>query len=424
MKILFPFFGGRVFMATPFENKTLEEIRELLLNAFQEKFNKTFRLLPKSFIKVISVVFSGVYITLYKMIGWLFLQIFPDTAYWGSVTILGISVRPLVKWGVLMGIGEPLSGSQWKGIGTVKVLHIGSVLVAGTQLKSDISGKLYLTDESVELEEDAALVPLTCSENGAGGNLDSGDTLSFVSPLGVVERSVAIAETTEYAVDDEPENQYRARVIQRFKTPPMGGALADYRIWSNEVPGVWNSYPQKDLTTPAGVLIWVAGRLDLFPHRIPDAALLRKVGDSCTYDPATGKANRKPVAAVIDPACNGSYTNINPISVMFFGVAVYGLTGIEADDFYEPCKEALDNYFMSREPYIRGLSDDNNKTNTVSRNSILSVVNQAAVSLKAEFSDVELLLSGEPIQSYDLSVGQLSEMSDLVIHGDNPGETA
>jgi hypothetical protein len=411
-------------MATPFENKTLEEIQELLFNAFQEKFNKTFRLLPKSFIKVIAIVFSGVYITLYKIIGWLFLQIFPDTAYWGNVIVLGISIRPLVKWGVLMGVGEPLSGSQWRGIGTVKVLHTGSVLAAGTQLKGDITGKLYLTEESVELENDAAIIPLVCSENGTGGNLDSGDTLSFVSPLETIERNVTITEVVEYAIDDETEDRYRARVIHRFKAPPMGGALADYRIWANEVPGVWNSYPQKDITTPAGVLIWVAGKPDLFPHRIPDGSLLRKVGDSCTYDPATGKATRKPVAAIIDPDCNGSYTNINPISVMFFGVAVYGLSGIEVDDFYEPCKEALDNYFMSREPYIRGLSDDNNKTNIVSRNSILSVINQTAVSLKAEFSDVDLLLSLSPIQSYDLVVGQLAEMSDLAIHSENPGEIA
>jgi hypothetical protein len=279
-------------------------------------------------------------------------------------------------------------------------------------------------EESVELDGETALIPLICSENGTGGNLDSGDTLSFVSPLGIVERSVTISEATEYAIDDETEEQYRARVVQRFKAPPMGGALSDYRIWANEVSGVWNSYPQKDITTPAGVLIWVAGKPDLFPHRIPDSNLLRKVGDYCTYDPVTGKADRKPVAAVIDPACNGSYTNINPISVMFFGVTVYGLTGIDPDDFYEPCKEALDNYFMSREPYIRGLSDDNNKTNLVSRNSILSVINQTAVLLKAEFSNVELLLNGEPIQGYDLVVGLLAEMSDLAIYSDNPGEMA
>jgi hypothetical protein len=407
-------------MAAPFENQTIEEIRDLLYNAFQEKFNKTFRILPKSFIRAISIVFSGVYITLYKIIGWFFLQIFPDTAYWGYVTVLGFSIRPLIKWGVLMGVGEPLSGSSWRGTGSVSVLHIGSVLVAGTQLKGDITGKLYLTEESVELNDETALLPLICSENGTGGNLDSGDTLSFVSPLGIVERNVTITKTEEYARDDETEDQYRARVVQRFKAPPMGGALADYRIWANEVSGVWNSYPQKDLATPTGVLIWVAGKPDLFPHRIPDSNLLRKVGDYCTYDPVTGKATRKPVAATIDPACNGSYYNIYPISVMFFGVEVFGLTGIDVDDFYDPCKEALDNYFLSREPYIRGLSDDNNKTNIVSRNSILSVVNQTAVSLKAEFSDVHLIMNGLPIPGYDLVVGQLTEMETLTIHSANP----
>jgi hypothetical protein len=79
---------------------------------------------------------------------------------------------------------------------------------------------------------------------------------------------------------------------------------------------------------------------------------------------------------------------------------------------------------MSREPYIRGLSDDNNKTNLVSRNSILSIVNQTVVLLKAEFSNVELLLNGEPTQGYNLVVGLLAEMSDLAIYSDNPGETA
>jgi hypothetical protein len=63
-----------------------------------------------------------------------------------------------------------------------------------------------------------------------------------------------------------------------------------------------------------------------------------------------------------------------------------------------------------------------NKTNIVSRNSILSVINQTAVSLKAEFSNVELLLSGSPIQTYDLVVGQLAEMENLIINRNEPGK--
>ena len=412
-------------MAATIENKTIAQIKELLLNAFKEKFNIAFRILPKSFINVLATVLAAVFITNYKLTEWLFLQLFPDTAYWDYVDIFGRRIRPLVEMGIKMGVGEPDIGTQWRGRISVTVIHAGGVLIAGTQLKSEITGKLYITEEGVPLKNETEQVIITSAETGAPGNLEVDDILSFVNPLGTVAKTATVCEVIEYAKENETEQDYRARVSQRFRMPPMGGALSDYRIWSNEVSGVWNSYPQKDESTPTGILIWVAGKPGLFPHRVPDAALLIKVGKSCTYDPVTGKANRKPVAAIIDPAKNETYTNISPISNMFFGVKIYGLTGIDVEDFWEPCKSALDDYFLSREPYIRGLSDDNNKTNIISRNNILSVANQVAISLKAEFSDVELIANGEPIPAYTLTVGQLAEMETLAIceDGDLEGYT-
>jgi hypothetical protein len=49
-----------------FENKTISEIRDFLVNSIKVKFNATFRILPKSFISVISTVFAGVFVVLYK----------------------------------------------------------------------------------------------------------------------------------------------------------------------------------------------------------------------------------------------------------------------------------------------------------------------------------------------------------------------
>ena len=63
-----------------YENKTVEEIYALLSAGAEQEFNRKFRLLPKSFLHVIFKVFSGVYIVLYKLIGWYFLQMFPATA--------------------------------------------------------------------------------------------------------------------------------------------------------------------------------------------------------------------------------------------------------------------------------------------------------------------------------------------------------
>jgi hypothetical protein len=401
--------------ATTIENKTIAQIRELLLNAFREKFNIAFRILPKSFINVLCTVLAAVFITNYKLTEWLFLQLFPDTAYWDYIEIFGKRIRPLVEMGIKMGVGEPIIGTQWRGRVTVTVLHTGGALIAGTQLKSDITGKLFITEWGAPLRNPTEEVMIISTEIGASGNLDVGDGLTFVNPLGTVAKAAIVSEVISYAKENETEQEYRARVSQQFRTPPMGGALSDYRIWSNEVPGVWNSYPKQDESTPTGVLIWVAGDPGIFPHRIPDAELLIKVGNSCTYD-KSGKAKRKPVAAIIDPQKNETYKHIHPISLMFFGVKIYGLTGIDVEDFYEPCKSALDDYFLSREPYIRGLSDDNNKTNIVSRNGILSIANQVAVSLKAEFSDVELIVNAEPAPAYTLIIGQLAEMETLKIY--------
>jgi uncharacterized phage protein gp47/JayE len=401
-----------------FENKTIGEIRDLLINAFKEKFNIAFRILPKSFIRVIAVVFAGVYITLNKQIGWLFLQLFPETADWKAAHVLGMSVRPLVKWGILIGAGEPRTGSQWTGNIAVSVSRPGSPLPAGTQLKSDISGKLYITGEGLTLENETEIVPVTCAETGTAGNLEAGDTLSFVASLGTVQRTAAVSEVTSYALDDETEAEYRSRVISRFRSPPLGGALSDYRRWASDVTGVLNTYPYKDIESPSGVLIYVAGLPSIFPDRIPSADLLRQVGAACTYDPETGKAARKPLTAVIDPSYDETYQNVRPVRVTPFDVYINGISGVPITDFGEAVWAAIEDYFNGREPYIRGLSDDNNKTNIVSRNNILSTVDQTAISLKAEFGNVIMYLNTAIMDTYILGMGELCALNRLYLNGE------
>jgi uncharacterized phage protein gp47/JayE len=400
-----------------FENKTIGDIRDLITDSLQTKFNIVFRMLPKSFARVIATVFAGVYIVLYKQIGWVFLQLFPETACWNDVNILGFIVRPLVKWGNLIGVGDPKTGTQWRGVITVNVTTIAGTLVAGTQLKSDITGKLYITEESFPLDADTVNVPLICAENGTAGSLDAGDILSFANPLGNVQKTAAVTFVVEYPRDDETESEYRARVVSRFRNPPLGGALSDYRRWASDVAGVLNTYPYKDTDSPSGVLIYVAGTPSLFPDRIPSTDLLVQVGEACTYDPETGAASRKPMTAVIDPLYNGTYTNVRPVSIVSFNVYVEGVTGIPVEDFAEVVRPAIENYYLGREPYIRGLSDDNNVTKIVSKNNVSSVVDQAAISVKAEFESVTMQMGTDIIAVYTLGQGELAKLNNLYING-------
>ncbi len=400
-----------------YKNKTVKEVETLLINSFEHEFNKKLRLLPKSFIRVLCRVLAGVFIILYKQIGWYFLQMFPETADWQEVNILGQRVRPLVKLGALFGIGAPLAGVQWQGILIVDVLKTGSVLYSGTQLKSNITGKLYITTETRTLSSEKENVKVVCVDIGSAGNLETGDVLNFVNPYGFIKSEAVVSEVERVGLDEELEASYRERLINRFRLQPQGGALADYRIWAADVPGVLRVYPYNDKEQPGGVLLYVSGIPSVFNDRIPDKGLLKKVGDACTYDPETGKATRKPLTAMLDPKNNGSYENIKAVSVVEIEVAVTGVTGIEPADFAELIKPSIKNYFLDRDLYIRGLSDDNNRTNVISKNHVITVINQMAVSAKAVFEDVFLKREGEIFKSYVLDDGRLSKLGRLSVNG-------
>lgn len=400
-----------------YKNKSIKEVEALLINSFEHEFNKKLRLLPKSFIRVFCRVLAGVFIILYKQIGWYFLQLFPETADWQEVAILGQRIRPLVKLGALFGIGEPLAGVQWQGIIEVDVLKTGGVLYSGTQLKSSVTGKLYVASETKTLLLNKESVKVVCTEIGTAGNLEVNDVLNFVNPYGFIKSEAVILEVERMGLDEELEANYRERLINRFRLQPQGGALADYRIWAADVPGVLRVYPYNDKEQPGGVLLYVSGIPSVFNDRIPDKGLLKKVGEVCTYDPETGKAIRKPLTAMLDPKNDGSYENIKPVSVVEIEVAVTGVTGIAPADFAELIKPALKNYFLDRDLYIRGLSDDNNRTNVISKNHVITVINQIAVTAKAVFEEVVLKKENVVFSSYVLDDGKLAKLGAFSING-------
>ena len=400
-----------------YKNKTIEEVQQLLIRSFEHEFNREVRILPKPLIKIFCKVFAGIFIVVYKLVGWYFLQMFPETADWQEVTILGVRLRPLVKLGVLFGVGEPLVGVQWRGVITVDVLTPGSVLYSGTQLKSSVTGKLYIIEETKTLLNPQESVSVICTEIGTAGNLEQNDIINFVNPYGFIKTEAVIADVTRVGLDNELESSYRNRVVNRFRLQPQGGALADYRIWASEVPGVLNVYPYNDKEQPGGVLLYVSGISDVYTDRIPDGGLLKKVGEACTYDPETGKATRKPLTAMLDPKNDDSYSNVKSVTVAVFDVVITGVSGIIPADFAQVVKPSLQNYFLDRDLYIRGLSDDNNRTNIISKNHVITVVNQIAVSVKAVFETAEIRKNGDVTALYTLDNGELAKLGTLTIDG-------
>ena len=405
------------------ENKTVDDVYNILYNGLCTKFNQTFRLLPKSFIHIFCKVIAGLFTICYRSIGWWGLQQYPKTAYYGEVSCLGNSINPLVMLGNLYGAGDPKPATAWEGVISVDVENEGSYLSSGTQLKSENTGKIYLTEEAVLLSGESVSVNVKCSSSGSEGNLDEGDTLNFVNPLSNVKQVATVSSVTKDGTDAETETEYRRRVDVRFSTKPHGGSYADYRENASSVSGVLQTYIYGDCYeisgenwSSTGVIIYVAGNPDVYADRIPDSALLKAVGQACTYDPDTGLM-RKMVGQVIDPKGDESYANVKPVSVRAFDVYLTGLSGVNVADFAEGAKSALITYLEGREPYIKGLSNESEVLNKVSLNNISSVLNEYAVSLKAEFEGVRVVSNATVISSYTLTFGELAKLGTFYIDG-------
>lgn len=401
-----------------YENKTVDYVYNLLIESFQEKFNNKLRLLPKSFIVILSKVLSVIFVLPYKVCGWFYLQLFPDTASFDRVNVMGISLQPLVKLGVNIGVGEPTSGQAWEGLVSATVVTEGQAITAGTQLKSDVTGLMYVVSETVTTEGQSVNVPVYCVQSGSGGNLAQGDEIKFVSPLGFIAQDAVVASTTKEGLDEETADHYRARVVNRYSTQPQGGALSDYRIWSYDAPGVLQTYPYNGEDSPGDVEIYVAGNTDVYPDRVPGRELCVAVGEACTYDPETGIADRKPLTAILDPDYNGTYRNIQPVSIVTVDVSVTDVVGVDVSDFGAAYKSVCDDYLLGREPYIRGLSDENNKTNSIQKNTLIALANSVATSLKAQFGTVTMNINNVQVDNYNLDRGKLSALGHLYINGD------
>lgn len=219
----------------PFERPTLTELINRAETDLQSRMpNQSGGLLRRSVLAVIARVHAGIAHGLYGFLHWMSLQIFPDTS----------ESEWLERQASLFGITRtPASAAT----GTVTFTGSnGSTIPAGTVLlRSD--GAEFATDSEGEVASGSVDVAVTASDAGADGNTDEGITLTLASPLSGVDSEATVAtDGIAGGTDDEPDDDLRARLLQRMRNTPQGGAESDYERWALEVSGVTRAwvYPE------------------------------------------------------------------------------------------------------------------------------------------------------------------------------------
>jgi len=382
---------------------TTKQISDTIVNQVSAAISQTVPLLPLAFTRVLAKALAGIYILLYKYIGWMSLQQFVRTAYFGDTEILGRTVNPLVEWGRLIGVGDPDPGRSAELIVDITVINQVGNLPAGTLMTSNVNQITYILRSEVTLN--AATVQGTFrassdvdgnTNTGADGNLNVGDAISFVDPLNNVQRDGVVNSVSVVGLDPETEEAYRQAVIDRFQARPQGGAGIDYVIWGTEVSGIINIYPYKG--TPGYVQVYAEADTSLDPDGIPTAGQLTEVENSIIYD-ANGLQTRKPVNVFLQT-----------FAITRKGYTV-DITNLAADDvltLQTNITAALTEYFLEREPFIDGVTPTPRR-DFVKLSGVVSIVDSYTSAVGGSFDDVELFVTAGlvpvPVQD-QLTVGQ------------------
>lgn len=389
------------------QTPTTQDVSDNFIAQLQSELNQTIPLAPKSFLRVLAKVVAGIFILLYKYCGFTAQQLFVRSASSSPTVINGMEITPLNEWGKLVGAGSPFAAVHAEVAISFDVVQVGATLPAGTQLIGDTNGVVYITQFVTVMNASVWGVVVTAvadqaGGNGAGviGNLDPGDTLSFVNPLSTVGRTATVLGVTVAGAEGETSADYRQRILDRFQKRPQGGAYTDYQRWGTGVVGVSAIYPYTGVD-PGTVEIYVEAKS--LADGIPNEALLTAVEDAVNYD-SEGLASRRPVGALVEALA---------ITRTSFVVTVAGLAVDNIADVQVEITAAVEQYFLEREPFIVGLSALPRR-DRITGTGVSAIVEDIVDAAGGVFTNVTVSEDGSPVTLYTLGKGEKAKAGSVV----------
>lgn len=387
-----------------------ESVAANIVSQLESTLSQTIPLLPKAFTRVLAKVLAAVVILLYKYAGFSHLQQYVQFASFEWTEVNGQRFRPLVEWGRMLGVGDPLDGQRAEHVVDIPVLTQGGTLEANKQLLRTETGVVYLTTTAVPLNAatvQATVIASSDPDGGGGvgdiGNLEVGDELQFVNPPAAIESTATVVSQSVVGIDAETEDAYRGRVLRRCQAKPQGGAYADYRAWGEAVDGVAAIYPYTG--APGEIDVYVECTTALDPDGIPDAGLLSDVYDAIELDSA-GLASNRPANAAV---------NTVAITRLSVDVVVNGLTvptGVDAAAVQQTISDGVDEHLRSREPFINGLSVLP-RTDVLTQGAISGAVVEVASAEGATVASVSVSIGGSAFVMRVLGQGEKAKLGTI-----------
>jgi uncharacterized phage protein gp47/JayE len=349
---------------------SITAIRDQILSDISARIGASVPILPKAAWRVLATALAGVLALLYRMTGWGYRQIFPQTADDAALASIGEQYGIIRTPAVAAKLTATATGTD------------GTNIPAGTFWT--LLGLIYTQDALQVIASGTATIALTCLTPGSAGNIANGLTISVVSPISGMNSTATIASTTTTGVDAEALTAYRARVMTRMQNKPQGGAAADYVGWAREVAGIVKAFAFR---TAVGYVTAYPLQAVTGASRIPMAG---KITEVQTY---LNDVSRRPLCANVLAAAMTERT------------VDFTITGLSPNDATTKAViiAAITSYLYAA--YPRQYIDELNPTDVLSVAAIWGIISAAGAIATA----VTMTVSGiGTVTSYTLAYSELA----------------
>jgi hypothetical protein len=396
-----------------YDTQTLQELKEQFLANIEAALNQVTPLNDKAYNRVLSGVLAIGGKSLQNFGAYEVKQILAITAFGEGLDIIGAEYGVVRKPAESAVITATLPGTDT------------TVISQNIDFIGDANGVRYFLDSSAEVGDPVsgvAELTLTAEDQGTVGNLQDGDTLSIGTQVAGAETVATVAvitgetsSTLNTGADEETDDAYRTRILDKIRGVCGGGNASDYRDWAQEVAGVARAYPYSGKpvaflleSSPPDRTVYVEADSTIDPDGIAPQSLLDEVRDSITTDPNTGLA-RQPLGLTDDTLY------VESISRTEFYVQINNLS--VSDDLVAKAKaeveDALTAYFLEIKPFVDGLDSIVDRKDKITDLTVSDVVadvlsSNGGTADSVAFSNVQ----GDSIPSYQLSQGELAKLAE------------
>lgn len=384
---------------------TLSQLYSGVLNDLETEYGINISLSQKVALRAIAAVQAGKLWLLYKLIGFVQKNIWPDTA------------DPEASGGTLERFGRVRLGRNPRAAvaGQYRVLvtgTIGAVIPAQAVFKSDDTalhpGFLFILDNAhTLLTATADTMVLRALTGGVEAKLAVGNTLTTVSPIANVDSVVTVTVEEIQPLAAETLAAYRQAILDSFRLEAQGGAATDYRIWAADAQGVAKVYPYaKEGETNANNIYVEATIADSTDGKgTPSQAILDDVEDVVNFDPDTSipinERGRRPNTVrcyflAITPK------NVDITITGFVGVTVTQKALILA---------AITNFLATVRPFVAAADTAASRNDIVSANNLNGVIFSQIPA--AVYTGITLQVAGVSLSSYTFNLGNIPNLNSI-----------